>query len=399
MDKRVALVIGATGTIGSAITKALIAANGWRVLATTRRTEPGLPDGVTPLVVDVLDRDALRAALATHSVTHVFYAALFSNPRTRRPREFDEMRRLLGLIGKMYRTLGWIPGLRGQILKAIALNSASQTPGNENERMFENVLAIVEASPHRLQHVGLVTGGKTYGMHLTPYVYPDWRELMREDTPRAPGPNFYYNQEDRLAEGARTCGYSYTISRPPFVIGFADSVSFSVLSSLAVYAALLKEQGRPLIFPGDVAAANNVYNWCDAEQIAALHLWAVEQPRAHNEAFNVDNDDPQPFRTLWPRIADALEMTPEFREQGFKVTAFMREHRHRWPQIVAAHDLQDISYARMTSDDQMAILVMHDWDMRYDLRKLRAAGFTRRVDSAEMFDRWITRLRRWRVIP
>src|ERR1700754_4530913 len=64
-----ALVVGASGIIGSALVDLLIA-EGWEVAALARR--PGQRLGVTAIAADLTDAEATRLALAGHAPTHVF---------------------------------------------------------------------------------------------------------------------------------------------------------------------------------------------------------------------------------------------------------------------------------------------------------------------------------------
>lgn len=64
-----ALVVGASGIVGSALSR-LLADEGWNVAGLARR--PNTEAGVTPISADLLDPKALASALAGVSPTHVF---------------------------------------------------------------------------------------------------------------------------------------------------------------------------------------------------------------------------------------------------------------------------------------------------------------------------------------
>ena len=64
-----ALVIGASGIIGSATARSLVD-QGWQVAGLARK--PVEQEGVTPVVADLLDTDSLKAALADSAPTHVY---------------------------------------------------------------------------------------------------------------------------------------------------------------------------------------------------------------------------------------------------------------------------------------------------------------------------------------
>ena len=75
-NTKVALVVGASGIIGHAVSEEL-KRNGWRVRALGRRAV----DGVESVVADLMDANATAAALTmAKDTTHVFYAALNPDP-------------------------------------------------------------------------------------------------------------------------------------------------------------------------------------------------------------------------------------------------------------------------------------------------------------------------------
>ena len=120
---------------------------------------------------------------------------------------------------------------------------------HENMLMLCNCAAACRAVGH-LQHIGLVTGGKIYGMHFHPSMLPGHQLPHIEDTSRGPPPNFYLDQEDFVKS------HPYTIARPSFILGTPPpgcwkSSSLSLGVVLAAYCAMLhcRGDGR-LPFPG-----------------------------------------------------------------------------------------------------------------------------------------------------
>jgi uncharacterized protein YbjT (DUF2867 family) len=63
-----ALIVGASGIIGSALTERLVD-DGWPVAALARR--PGTQTAVRAVTADLTDAEATRAALADIAPTHV----------------------------------------------------------------------------------------------------------------------------------------------------------------------------------------------------------------------------------------------------------------------------------------------------------------------------------------
>jgi len=72
---------------------------------------------------------------------------------------------------------------------------------------------------------------------------------------------------------------------------------------LGLYAAVNRELGRPLLFPG----SPTLYTLFDCFSSSELHaefcLWAALTPAAGNQLFNVVNGDVQSWQSLWPKIS------------------------------------------------------------------------------------------------
>ena len=66
--------------------------------------------------------------------------------------------------------------------------------------------------------------------------------------------NFYYDQQDLLAERQRGQRWTWSASRPTFIYDFAPERARNGVSVIGAYAAIVRELGRPLDFPGSAAA-------------------------------------------------------------------------------------------------------------------------------------------------
>lgn len=326
---RRALVVGATGIVGSAITQRLLD-DGWQVAAASR-SGAAAAAGAAPVKVDLLDPTATRLALqGIPATTHLFYAAYLPAPS------------------------------RAQ---EVAPNLA----------MLKNVVAAA-GGQGQLKRVVLVTGAKFYGIQWGASPTP-----MREQDARQLGPNFYYDQEDFLREASVEGGWSWCNLIPPFVIGMARGNPMNLVTAVGVYAALCKAQGLPLRFPGSLAAYDALHHVADTRQIASAAAWAAEAPQAANEAFNVANDDPTRWRSLWPAIATHLGMTVG-EPKALPLPAVMAANEAAWRHGARLASLVDWTWA-----DYM--LRMQD-DVVLATGKLRRAGFTACMETeAAWFER------------
>ncbi|KAM5354767.1 hypothetical protein ACJ41O_001413 [Fusarium nematophilum] len=118
-------------------------------------------------------------------------------------------------------------------------------------------------------------------------------------------PSFYYRQQDILKSFCdKSSGQTaWNVTYPNDDIGFALGNFMNLANALGIYAAVSKELGKDLAFPG----SKHAYTGFDCYRDAALHArfceWVVLQPSAGNEAFNVVNGD-ESWQSLWPRVAE-----------------------------------------------------------------------------------------------
>ena len=207
-----------------------------------------------------------------------------------------------------------------------------------NLAMLANSVAAIEAASPGLERVVLVEGNKIYGSHLGPFKTP----AKETDPPHMP-PNFYWDQEQWLRERQSGKGWSYAVLRPHTVCGFALGSPMNIITVIAVYAAISKELGLPLRFPGKPGAFNAVYQVTDSEHLARAMVWAATAPAAANEVFNVTNSDFFRWCNLWPRIAALFEM-PEGPVQTIRLAEFMSDKAPLWQAMQRRHGLQAIAY-------------------------------------------------------
>jgi hypothetical protein len=170
----------------------------------------------------------------------------------------------------------------------------------------------------------------------------------REDDPRLPGPNFYYDQEDLLRRRADRDGFAFTIFRPEAVCGVSTGNPMNLLTAIAVYATLCKHEGIPLRFPGPERAGDVLYQVTDARLLARATAWAGTAPGARNDAFNVTNGDTFRWRHMFPRIADYFGI-PHAPGQQLKLSEQMPSHEKKWAEIAAAGELESISFTELTA--------------------------------------------------
>ncbi|ROT39607.1 hypothetical protein SODALDRAFT_274784 [Sodiomyces alkalinus F11] len=182
-----------------------------------------------------------------------------------------------------------------------------------NGDMLQNFLNALETTgaASSLKRIVLVTGCKQYGVHLGPVKNP-----MLETDPWLRGggdrtsfpPNFYYRQQDIVRDFCETKEVGWTVTYANDVVGFARGNFMNLATSVGIYAAVEKELGHDLVFPG----SERFYSGFDSLTDAGLHArfceWAALEPRAAGEAFNVVNGDVESWQNLWPRVAERFGM-------------------------------------------------------------------------------------------
>jgi nucleoside-diphosphate-sugar epimerase len=125
---------------------------------------------------------------------------------------------------------------------------------------------------------------------------------FREEQPRLPGPNFYYDQEDVLFDAAERGGFTWSVHRAHAMIGWALGNLMNMGVTLALYGALCAETSEPFVFPGSPQQYDGI---TDARLLAAQLVWAATSPDA-DQAFNTVNGDVFRWRQMWPVVAGGL---------------------------------------------------------------------------------------------
>ena len=360
MIKKV-IVAGATGLVGSAALRHFGSVAGCEVVALSRR-RPRALHGARHIALDLTDAAQCAAVAAELSgATHLIYAALYEEPNL-------------------------IDGWRDS--RQIAINDA----------MLRHLMAVLEPVSPALRYVALLQGTKAYGVHVRPFNVParEGRSEMYEQ------PNFYWAQETFLRELQRGKDWHFSILRPVLIIGDSMGGAMDLIPPLGVYASLLRDDGRPLDFPG---GAPRVSQAVDVDLLARAIAWSGDAFAARNEAFNVTNGDVFTWENIWPAIADSLGM-----ERGKLVPLSLTDNaaawRPRWEALRRKHDL-----ASPDLDAFVGLSLQYaDYSLRFGQTesgppsivstvKINQAGFTEMMDTEVMFAKWFKQARAQRWLP
>ena len=361
MKNKKVVVASATGLVGNAALRHFGALDACEVVALSRR-QPRDLHGACYVQADLTDAaQCAGAAAPLRGATHLVYAALHETPNL-------------------------VDGWRDE--RQIATN----------DRMLRNLMAVLEPAAPSLRHVALLQGTKAYGVHVRPLTVParEGRSEMYEQ------PNFYWAQENFLRELQQGKAWHWSILRPVLIVGEAMGGAMDLIPPLGVYAAMLREQGRALDYPGGAARVSQAV---DVDLLARAIAWAGEADAARNEAFNVTNGDVFAWQNVWPAISDALDMKP-----GDAVPLSLAQS---FPQWIAPWEALRRKHGLVSPGLEAFVGLSFqyaDYSMRHGRTdpgppsivstvKINQAGFTEMMDTEVMFRKWFRLARAGRLLP
>jgi nucleoside-diphosphate-sugar epimerase len=359
-DKKV-VVAGATGLVGNAALRHFGASCGCEMIALSRRKPRDL-HGARYVQADLTDpAQCVRMAAQLQGTTHLVYAALYEGPN---------------LVD------GW----------------RDERQIRTNDLMLRNLMAVLEPAAPSLRHVALLQGTKAYGVHVRPLTVParEGRSEMYEQ------PNFYWAQEGFLRALQQGKAWHWSILRPVLIVGETIGGAMDLIPPLGVYAAILREQGRALDYPGGAARVSQAV---DVDLLARAIAWAGEAEAARNEAFNVTNGDVFTWENVWPAIAEALDMKP-----GVAVPLSLAKTSPQW---IAPWDAIRRKYDLVAPGLEAFVGLSFqyaDYSMRFGQTepgppsivstvKINRCGFTEMMDTEDMFRKWFRHARSSRLLP
>ena len=274
--RRLAVVVGAGGVIGSNLVDHLARSGGWDVIGLSRRGGP-VAERVRHIAVDLLDeRDSHEKLGGLDEVTHIFYAAYQDRP-------------------------SWA--------ELVAPNVA----------MLVNSVGAIEPVARRLEHISLMQGYKVYGAHLGPFKTP-----AREDDPPHMPPEFNVDQQQFLEQRQGGKSWTWSAIRPSVVCGPALGNPMNLALVIAVYASICKELGLPLRFPGKPGGVHEPAR--DDRRHPAGHGHGVGRHRAGVRQRGVQHQQRRPL----PLERDVAEDRRLLRARRRAATADVAPGR-RWP--------------------------------------------------------------------
>jgi len=171
-------------------------------------------------------------------------------------------------------------------------------------------------------------------------------------------------------------------------------------TTLAVYAAICKETGRPFHFPGSEAQWNGLSDVTDAQVLAEHMIWAAVTDAAHNQAFNVANGDVFRWKWLWKQIAEWFGVEAAgFDGNIHPLEADMAGDAPLWQKMATNYNLKEPSLNRMASAWHTDLDLGRPLEVMTDMSKSRKLGFTVYQDTRDSFFGLFEKLRLEKLIP
>ena len=348
------LVAGATGAVGTALATHLASLSRWRVLGLSRQRPEKPAVGVTYVHCDLTDPASCREELARHPpVTHLFYCV--------RATHFE------------------------QPIENI----------EENLSLLENAIKALKhkRASRQLQHVHLVQGGKYYGVHLGPFPTP-----AREDQGRCSEPNFNHAQQDYLRDRSELEAWNWSASRPNTLLHYSPQIARNIVSTLGCYAAICRELGIPMDFPGPPGAFSSLTQVTTLRVLARAMEAIATSPDCSGMAFNVTNTDLFRWSSVWAELASRFGV-----EAGgvrpARLAETMADKQRVWRRICERHGLRSTAMDDVASWPFADATVERYWDEIFCHNRARSHGIDCWDDSIGRFFEVLEMYRRARILP
>jgi nucleoside-diphosphate-sugar epimerase len=369
MPRQKVLIAGASGLVGSAAIRLFSQLDDWDVVTVSRRTPPGVERlRATFIPVDLLDQQRCSEVFGRMAdVTHLAYAAVNEKPGD--------------LVG------GW----------------RDREQMQTNLTMMRNLFEPLAASAKDLQHVSVLQGTKAYGVHIRggarlPMPYRERYQRHQHD-------NFYWLQEDYIRGKQSGQPWHWTVLRPQLVIGDAIGSNLNVVAAIGAYAAIRREAGRRLSFPGGPRA---IAEMVDVDLLARSLHWAATTRACRNEIFNIANGDICIWQDVWPAIAESLGMDAG-QPEPLSLVEEMPKHQAQWAEIVRKYNLSApadlhafVGESFTLADNVFLYGVNPGTGLRATIVstvKARQAGFHDCIDTEDMFRKWFLRYQELGWLP
>lgn len=281
-----------------------------------------------------------------------------------------------------------------------------------NSALFENFLtALLDVAP-KLQNITLQTGGKHYGVHLSPVPSP-----AREEEPRRPATidNFYFPQEDFLVSKQKGQSWYWNVIRPEAIIGTTMKPNgMNSALTYALYILTCKKMGEDPKMPTNQIYWDGYDDCSYAPLIADLTFFVSTNPACANQAFNATNGDYFCWRYMWPRLTEYFGINTssdyDFNKPGLKAGAphqevslnewATEEKRRAWDELCEEKGCPEAKSTWLAGTWQYQDWVFgRTWSATLSMSKARKSGYNGYIDSYDAFVETFDKMKRLKQIP
>ena len=226
--------------------------------------------------------------------------------------------------------------------------------------------------------------------------------------------NFYFPQEDKLAQAQKDKTWSWNVVRPEAIIGATPKPNgMNEALTIAMYFLICRELGTKAPMPTNQRYWEGTEDVSYAPLIADLTIYVSTHKHCANEAFNVTNGDYFTWRYMWPRLAAYFganatsdqKFTKPVLEEGdlqleLSLDKWARDKRVTWETLC---EKQGLPLAKPTFDfGTWAFqdwVFQRTWSATLSMSKARKFGWTGYVDSYESFVRTFDKFKENGLIP
>ena len=190
------------------------------------------------------------------------------------------------------------------------------------------------------------------------------------------------------------------VHRPHTIIGYAVGNAMNMGVTLAAYATICRETGRPFLFPGSAMQWNGLTDMTDARLLARHLEWAATTGAARDQAFNVVNGDVFRWSWMWTRLADWFGLQPApYPGKSTPLENQLIDAGPIWAGLARKHHLVEKDLSVLASAWHTDADLGRPIEVVTDMSKSRKFGFLDYRATDDSFFDLFDRLRKERIIP
>jgi hypothetical protein len=175
----------------------------------------------------------------------------------------------------------------------------------------------------------------------------------------------------------------------------------NIIAAIGAYAAVMRELGRPMAFPGGGRYINAA---SDSRLIARAAEFTATHETAANETYNVVNGDMLVWHDIWASIASRFGLEAG-EPRPMKLANEMPAHEDVWTRVVKRHGLREVSLQGLIgsswqfTDRAFAQGIDNPADSVLSGLKLRRHGFADCFDTEDAIHHWLERMQQEHLLP